>query len=61
MQQGARHRCRGGDRIRAQRRQAGHNHTNAEGASINMGVVAVFDQVEDAFLTGPARGLSQLR
>jgi hypothetical protein len=37
------------------------NHTNAEGASINMGTVAVFDTVEDAFFTDPARGLSQLR
>jgi hypothetical protein len=37
------------------------NHTNTEGASINMGTVAVFDQVEDAFFTDPARGLSQLR
>lgn len=37
------------------------NHTNAEGASINMGTVAVFDKVEDAFFTNPARGLSQLR
>ncbi|MEX2303749.1 MAG: DUF6503 family protein [Bryobacterales bacterium] len=37
------------------------NHTNAEGASINMGTVAVFEKVEDAFFTDPARGLSQLR
>jgi hypothetical protein len=36
------------------------NHTNAEGASINMGTVAVFDQVEDAYFTDPARALSQL-
>jgi len=37
------------------------NHTNTEGASIHMGTVAVFDKVEDAFFTNPARGLSQLR
>lgn len=36
------------------------NHTNAEGASINMGAVAVFEKVEDAFFTDPARALSQL-
>ncbi len=36
------------------------NHTNAEGGSINMGAVAVYDQVEDAFFTDPAKELSQL-
>ncbi len=36
------------------------NHTNAEGASIHMGDVAVFDEVEDAFFSDPKRSLSQL-
>jgi hypothetical protein len=37
------------------------SHSNAEGASISMGTVAVFDEVEDSFFTDPARGVSQLR
>lgn len=37
------------------------NHTNAEGASINMGNVAVFEEVDDPFFTDPKRKLSQLR
>jgi hypothetical protein len=36
------------------------NHTNTEGASINMGNVGVFEQVDDAFFTDPAKGISQL-
>jgi hypothetical protein len=37
------------------------NHTNAEGASINMGDVGVYGQVDDAFFTNPAHKLSRLR
>jgi hypothetical protein len=37
------------------------NHINAEGASINMGEVAVLGEVEDGFFTDPKRRLSQLR
>jgi len=35
-------------------------HTNAEGAEIDMGEVAVFDEVDGAFFTDPARTLDQL-
>ena len=36
------------------------NHTNTEGASINMGNVALFDKVDDTFFTDPAKAISQL-
>lgn len=36
------------------------NHTNAEGASINMGTVGVYAQVDDEFFTNPAHKLSLL-
>ena len=37
------------------------NHTNAEGASIHMGDVAVFSEVEEAYFTDPARPIAGLK